>query len=64
MVDLGSCVLLMSIFGWKIALVYVVFGLAVAVIGGTFIEKLHMENQIEDFVRQGTAGESIEKTSA
>lgn len=54
----------MSIFGWKIALVYVVFGLAVAVIGGTFIEKLHMENQIEDFVRQGTAGESIEKTSA
>lgn len=60
MVDLGSCVLLMSIFGWKIALVYVVFGLVVAVIGGTFIEKLHMENQIEDFVRHGTAGESAE----
>lgn len=60
MVDLGSYVLLMSIFGWKIALVYVIFGLAVAVIGGTFIEKLHMENQIEDFVRQGKTGESTE----
>lgn len=52
MVDLGSLVLLMSIFGWKIAVLYVVLGLLVAVIGGTVIEHLHMENQIADFIQK------------
>ena len=47
MVDLGSLVLLMSIFGWKVAIVYVVVGLVIAVIGGTLIEKMHLENQVE-----------------
>ena len=43
MVDLGSLVLLMSIFGIKIAIAYVVLGLVIAVLGGTLIEKLHMK---------------------
>ena len=51
MVDLGSLVLLMSIFGWKVAVAYVVFGLVVAVVGGTLIEQLHLENEVEDFIR-------------
>ena len=51
MVDLGSLVLLMSIFGTKVAIVYVIFGLIVAVIGGTIIEKLHMERYVEDFIK-------------
>lgn len=51
MVDLGSLVLLMSIFGWKVAVVYVVLGLVVAVAGGTLIEKLHLESQVEEFIR-------------
>lgn len=51
MVDLGSLVLLMSIFGAKIAIVYVVLGLAIAVVGGTLIEKLHLEGQVEEFIR-------------
>ena len=55
MVDLGSLVLLMSIFGWKVATVYVVLGLAIAVSGGTLIEKLHLENQVEEFIRNGKA---------
>lgn len=50
MVDLGSLVLLMSIFGAKIAIAYVILGLVIAVIGGTLIEKLHMEKYIEEFV--------------
>lgn len=50
MVDLGSLVLLMSIFGARVAVVYVVVGLFLAVIGGTLIEKLHMERYVEDFV--------------
>lgn len=53
MVDLGSLVLLMSIFGWKVAVVYVVVGLIIAVAGGTLIEKLHMEDQVQDFIRNG-----------
>ena len=55
MVDLGSLVLLMSIFGWKVAIVYVVVGLVIAVIGGTFIEKMHLEDQVEEFIRNGKA---------
>lgn len=55
MVDLGLLVLLMSIFGWKIAIVYVIVGLIVAVVGGTIIEKLHMENQVEEFIRKASA---------
>lgn len=55
MVDLGSLVLLMSIFGVKVAIVYVVLGLAIAVIGGTIIEKLHMEIYVEEFIRNASA---------
>lgn len=55
MVDLGSLLLLMSIFGWRIAVVYVVVGLLVAVVGGTIIEKLHMENQVEEFIRNASS---------
>lgn len=53
MVDLGSLILLMSIFGWKVAVVYVIVGLVIAVAGGTLIEKLHLENEVEDFIRNG-----------
>ena len=53
MVDLGSLVLLMSIFGWKVAVIYVVFGLIIAVLGGTLIEKLHLEDQIESYIKNG-----------
>ena len=55
MVDLGSLVLLMSIFGWKVAVIYVVLGLVIAVVGGTLIEKLHLENQVEEYIRNGHA---------
>ena len=55
MVDLGSLVLLMSIFGWKVDIVYVVQGLVIAVVGGTLIAKLHLEEQVEAFIRNGRA---------
>ena len=51
MVDLGSLVLLMSIFGWKVAVIYVVLGLVIAVAGGSLIERLHMEDQVEEYIR-------------
>ncbi|BCR36492.1 permease [Mariniplasma anaerobium] len=53
LVDLASMILLASIFGWPIALAYVMVGLIIAVIGGTIIDKLHMEKYVEDFVTQG-----------
>lgn len=53
MVDLGSLVLLMSIFGWRVAVVYVVLGLVIAVAGGTLIERLHLDDQVEAFIRRG-----------
>ena len=55
MVDLGSLVLLMSIFGWRVAVVYVLLGLVIAVAGGTLIEKLRLEAQVEEFIRRGRA---------
>ena len=50
MVDLGSLVLLMSIFGAKVAVIYVLVGLGIAVVGGTIIEKLRMEQYVEGFI--------------
>lgn len=55
MVDLGSLVLLMSIFGWKVAIIYVLQGLVIAVAGGTVIEKMHLDNYVEEFIRKGNS---------
>lgn len=55
MIDLGSLLLLTSIFGWKIALAYVFVGLVIAVMGGTLIERLHMEEYVEDFIRNASS---------
>lgn len=64
LVDLASVILLASIFNWTIALAYVVVGLVIAVIGGTLIDKLHMEDQVESFILESRnlnhQGESIE----
>ena len=61
MVDLGSLVLLMSIFGWKVAIVYVVLGLVIAVAGGTLIEKLSLDDQVEAFIRRAHAMDVTQK---
>ncbi len=55
MIDLGSLVLLMSIFGSEVAVIYVVAGLIIAVAGGTIIEKLHLENEVEEYIRKAKA---------
>lgn len=55
MVDLGSLVLLMSIFGTKVAVAYVVIGLIIAILGGTLIEKMGMEKYVEEFIKTSTS---------
>ncbi|MGN1392649.1 MAG: permease [Succinivibrionaceae bacterium] len=52
MVDLGSLVLLTGVFGIKVSAVYVVLGLMIAILGGTLIEKLHLEDQVEEYIRK------------
>ena len=61
MVDLGSLVLIMSIFGWKIAVVYVIVGLVIAVAGGTLIEKMHLDNQVQEFIRNGKVADTLQE---
>ena len=61
MVDLGSLVLLMSIFGAKVAVIYVLLGLVIAVTGGTVIEKLHMEPYVEEFIFAAPAAGDAEE---
>lgn len=60
MVDLGSLILLMGIFGGRVALAYVATGLVIAVIGGTLIGHFHMEDQVEDFIRNANSSVDIE----
>lgn len=57
MVDIGSLILLMSIFGAKIAVVYVLLGLVIAVVGGKIIESAKMEREIEEFILNANVGE-------
>lgn len=57
MVDLGSLVLLMSVFGARVAVLYVLLGLVIAVVGGTILEKLHMEREVEPFILSARSAE-------
>lgn len=50
LVDMASVILLASIFGWNVALAYVVVGLVIAVVGGTLISLFNMEKYVEEFV--------------
>ena len=60
MVDIASIILIMSIFGPHVALIYTVVGLVIAVAGGTVIQHLHMDDQMADFVR----GEAVDAVQA
>lgn len=60
MVDIASIILIMSIFGPHVALIYTVVGLVIAVAGGTVIQHLHMDDQVADFVR----GEAVDAVQA
>lgn len=62
LVDLGSLMLLVSFFGWEIAIAYVLVGLILAVVGGTIIEKTGLGKHVEDFVLQGQSVEINDPT--
>ncbi|MEA5019262.1 MAG: permease [Gordonibacter sp.] len=63
MVDIGSLVLIMSIFGPPVAIAYTVVGLAIAIVGGAIIQRLGMEDQLAEFVRgEATDDEMLSMT--
>ncbi len=62
MADLGSFTILLSLFGWKIGVAYLVTGFIIAVVGGTIIEKMGMEKYIEDFVKNVQVTDQEEET--
>lgn len=62
MVNPASLVLLMSIFGWKVAVTYITLGLTIAIVGGIVIGKLHMDNQVESFIRNAKHVDFEQKT--
>ena len=57
MVDVASIILLMSFFGVKVATLYVLIGLVLAIIGGIIIDKAHMTSQIQDYILDIQASE-------
>lgn len=59
MVDLASMVMIMTFFGWEIAFIYIAVGLVLAVVGGTIIDQLRLENEIQSYVQQMRNSEFI-----
>lgn len=57
LVDLGAFILLASVFGFPIAIVYVVVGLILAILGGTIIEKTGVGKHVRDFIADGEIAE-------
>jgi uncharacterized membrane protein YraQ (UPF0718 family) len=60
MVNEVALALLFGMFGWKVAGLYMVMGLAVAIVAGLVIGKLGMERYLEDWVRALQAGNAAE----
>lgn len=58
MINEVAVILLLSLFGWKTALIYVITGLAIAILAGYIIGKLKLEKWVEDWVYQAHFGES------
>ena len=45
-----AAAMLLAMFGWQIALIYIVSGLIIAIVAGIIIGRLHLESEVEDFV--------------
>jgi uncharacterized membrane protein YraQ (UPF0718 family) len=45
-----AAAMLLAMFGWRIALIYIVSGLTIAIVAGIIIGRLHLESEVEEFV--------------
>jgi uncharacterized membrane protein YraQ (UPF0718 family) len=56
-----AAAMLLAMFGWQIALIYIVSGLIIAIIAGIIIGRLHLENEVEEFVYKCKMHDQAEK---
>jgi uncharacterized protein len=64
MINEVALVLLLGLFGWKIAAIYVASGLVIAILSGIIIGKMKMENLVEEYILNGKLAEGAEKSLA
>ena len=57
-----AAAMLLAMFGWQIALIYIVSGLIIAIVAGIIIGRLHLENEVEEFVYKCKMHDLLEKT--
>lgn len=60
MINEVALVLLLGLFGWKIALVYIISGLIISIVSGIIIGHLKVENLVEPFVYQNSINGNVE----
>ncbi|MCM2339484.1 MAG: permease [Burkholderiales bacterium] len=60
MINEVALILLLGLFGWKIALLYIISGLIISILSGIIIGKMKIENLVEPFVYQNTINGNIE----
>ena len=60
MINEVALVLLLGLFGWKIALIYIISGLFISILSGIVIGKMKVENLVESFVYQNSVNENID----
>lgn len=63
MINEVALVLLLGMFGWKIAVMYIVSGLIIAILSGIVIGKMKVENLVEPFVYQNTINGGVDLPS-
>ena len=61
MINEVALVLLIGLFGWKVALIYVLTGLSIAIIAGFLLEKLKLKKYVADWVYETQSKQSAEE---
>jgi hypothetical protein len=57
-----AAAMLLAMFGWQVAAIYIISGLVIAIVAGIIIGRLHLENEVEDFVYKIKLHDLAEKT--
>ncbi len=60
MINEVALVLLLGMFGWKIALIYIASGLVIAILSGIFIGRMKVEYLVEPFVYQSSIKNGVD----
>jgi uncharacterized membrane protein YraQ (UPF0718 family) len=64
MINEVALVLLAGLFGWKVAVIYVITGLSIAILAGFILEKLNLKRYVSDWVYKTHVNQSLEQEEA